>query len=393
VGLTLPVSSKKKAIEAQPRAGGHAPHYPGARASGEHTRGAPAVPPSRRRNIPEELPIMRGIKPSLLLASAAIVGLALWAGAQIEPSGSRMAQAADRFLTSLSDAQSAKATYPFDSPERLNWHFIPRARKGVSIKELSSEQRALAFGLIQSGLAGAGFLKATTIMSLEQILKELEKGSGPVRDPELYFLTIFGKPLDRGQWGWRVEGHHLSLNFVLENGKIIAATPAFFGANQAEVRQGPRQGLRTLADREDRALRLIQALDDGQRKSATFADKVPGEIRAANTPQPPTDAAVGIAFADLNGDQKNMLRGLIESYAEDMPLEVAHAWLDEIAKAGVDGVRFAWAGPGDRTQGHAYRLQGPTFLIEFNNTQNGANHIHSVWRNMLGDFGTPMPTK
>ena len=336
---------------------------------------------------------MRGIKPSLVLASAAIVGLALWAGAQFEPSGSRMTQAADRFLASLSPAQAEKAVYPFEAPERLNWHFIPRARKGIPIKELSSDQRALAFGLIQSGLAGAGFLKATTIMSLEQVLKELEKGSGPVRDPELYYLTIFGKPLDRGQWGWRVEGHHLSLNFVLDGGKIVAATPAFFGANQAEVRQGPRQGLRTLADREDRALRLFQALDDGQKKTATFAEKAPTEIRAANTPQPPTEAAVGIAFADLNGDQRAMLRALIESYADDMPSDVAHAWLDEIAKAGIDSVRFAWAGPGDRTQGHAYRVQGPTFLIEFNNTQNGANHIHSVWRNMLGDFGVAMTPK
>jgi len=334
---------------------------------------------------------MRGIKPSLLLASVAVVGLALWAGAQVEPSGSRMAVAADRFLKSLSEAQAAKAVYAYESGERLDWHFIPRARKGLPIKELSPEQRALAFGLIQSGVAGSGFLKATTIMSLEQILRDLEKGRGPARDPELYFLTIFGKPLDRGKWGWRVEGHHLSLNFALEDGKIVAATPAFFGANPAEVRQGPRQGLRTLAQREDRALRLVQALDEGQRKTATFADKAPAEIRAANTPQPPADAAAGIAFADLNLDQRAMLRALVESYAEDMPLEIAKAWLDEIARAGTDGLRFAWAGPADRSQGHAYRVQGPTFLIEFNNTQNGANHIHSVWRNMLGDFGIPLP--
>jgi hypothetical protein len=244
---------------------------------------------------------------------------------------------------------------------------------------------------MQSGVAGSGFLKATTIMSLEQVLREIEQGSGPVRDPELYFLTIFGKPADRGKWGWRVEGHHLSLNFALEDGKVVAATPAFFGANQAEIRQGPRRGLRTLADREDRALRLVQALDESQRKSAVFAEKAPPEIRAANTTQPPTDAAAGIAYADLNGDQRAMLRALIDSYADDMPLEVARAWLDEIARAGTSLIRFAWAGPADRSQGHAYRVQGPTFLIEFNNTQNGANHIHSVWRNMLGDFGVPMP--
>ena len=344
--------------------------------------------------------MLRGIKASVLLASVAVVGLALWAGAQVEPTGSRMAVAADRLLESLSPAQTAKATFPYESEERLNWHFIPRARKGLPIKELSSEQRALAFALIQSGLSGTGFLKATTIMSLEQILRELEKGSGPVRDPELYYLTIFGKPEDRGKWGWRIEGHHLSLNFVLEDGKIVAATPAFFGSNPGEVRQGPRQGLRTLADREERALRLVQALDEGQRKKVLFAEKAPADIRAAATrpgggvvPQPPTDPAVGIAYADLNADQRSLLRALVESYAMDMPIEVAKAWMDEIASAGSEHVQFAWAGPADRSQGHAYRIQGPTFLIEFNNTQNNANHIHSVWRNMLGDFGIPLKSK
>ena len=339
--------------------------------------------------------MLRGIKASLLLASVVIVGLALWAGAQVEPTGSRMTVTADRFVDSLKEAQVAKATYPYDSPERLNWHFIPRARNGLPIKELSSEQRALAFALIQSGLSGAGFLKATTIMSLEQILLELEKGSGPKRDPELYYLTIFGKPEDRGKWGWRIEGHHLSLNFTLADGKIVAATPAFFGSNPGEVRQGPRQGVQTLADRDERALRLVQALDDDQRKKAVFAEKAPGEIRAATvaTPQPPTDPAVGIAYGEMNADQRAGLRALIESYAMDMPIEVAKAWLDEIASAGSENVKFTWAGPADRSQGHAYRIQGPTFLIEFNNTQNNANHVHSVWRNMLGDFGIPLQPK
>jgi hypothetical protein len=337
---------------------------------------------------------MHRIKLSLALASMAVVGLTLWAGAYFEQTASRMAVAADRFLASLSKEQAAKATFQFDDAERLNWHFIPRPRKGLPMKELSPEQRSLAFGLISSGLTGSGFLKATTIMSLEQILKELEKpGGAMVRDSELYYLTIFGSPMNGGKWGWRVEGHHLSLNFALENGKIVAATPVFFGANPAEVRQGPRQGLRTLADREDRALRLLQALDENQRKSVFFSSEAPRDIRAANTPQPPTDPAVGVAYGDLNGDQRTMFRALIESYSEDMPDEVAKAWLDEIHRAGTEAVRFTWAGPADRSQPHAYRVQGPTFLIEFNNTQNGANHIHSVWRNMLGDFGIPLAAR
>jgi hypothetical protein len=336
---------------------------------------------------------MRGIKPSLALATVGVIGLALVASGFVDRSGNQMASAANRFLATLDDEAKSRAVFAFDSPERLNWHFIPRPRKGLPLKDMNSAQRALAFGLLSTGLSAAGTLKATTIMSLDQVLKEIEKGSGPVRDPELYFVTVFGEPSDRGKWGWRVEGHHLSLNFVVSDGKIISATPTFFGANPAEVRSGPRKGLRTLADIEDRALRLLQALDDGQKKLAVIAEKAPGDIRAANTPQPPTDPAEGIAFAQLSDAQKPMLRALIESYAADMPLEVAQAWLDEIEKAGIDSVKFAWAGAAERTQQHHYRVQGPSFLIEFNNTQNGANHIHSVWRNMLGDFGVPTTSK
>ncbi len=336
---------------------------------------------------------MNRIRLSVGLAAVAIVGCAVYASARFDQTGSRMALAASRFIDSLPRDKSEKAVYRFDAPERLNWHFIPRDRFGLPIKDLSSEQRALAFGLISTGLAGSGYLKATTIMSLEAVLKEMEQGKGPVRDPERYFLTIFGTPSDRGKWGWRVEGHHLSLNFVLEDGKIAAATPTFFGSNPAEVRQGPRQGLRTLADREDTALRLVQALDGNQKKTAVVSDEAPHEIRAAGTPQPPTESAPGIAYSELNSNQRELLRALVESYAGDMPGEVSKAWLDEIRRAGPEGIKFSWTGPADRTQGHAYRVQGPTFLIEFNNTQNGANHIHSIWRNMLGDFGIPLAAK
>jgi hypothetical protein len=341
---------------------------------------------------------MRGIKPSVALATVGTIGLALAASGFVDRSGGLMASAANRFLASLDDEAKARASFSYDSPERLNWHFIPRERKGLPFKAMGQASRELAFGLIQTGLSHEGFLKATTIMSLEQILLELEKGSGPVRDPENYFLTVFGEPSDRGKWGWRVEGHHLSLNFVVENGKILSATPAFFGSNPAEVTTGSRKGLRNLADLEDRALRLLQALDDNQKKTAIIAENAPNDVRAANKPQPPTDAAEGIAFAQLNEAQKPMLRALIESYAAQMPSEVGQAWLDEIERAGVEHVKFAWAGATERHQRHHYKMQGPTFLVEFNNTQNGgdkvpANHIHSVWRNMLGDFGIPMGSK
>ncbi|MDX2035426.1 MAG: DUF3500 domain-containing protein [Isosphaeraceae bacterium] len=336
---------------------------------------------------------MHKIKTSLALAALGMVGLALWAGAVVDRSGSAMSVAANRLLASLDKEQAAAIAFPFDSPERLNWHFIPRERKGLSIKAMNGAQRALAFGLLQSGLGTSGYQKATTIMSLEQILLEVEKGSGPVRDPERYFFTIFGTPSDTERWGWRVEGHHLSLNWVVEGGKVIAATPAFFGANPAEVRVGSRSGLRTLGEIEDRALRLLQALTDDQRKVAVIAEKAPADVRSANTPQPPDAPAEGIAYSQLTDAQRPMLLALIETYAEDMPTAVGEAWLAEIRKAGFDDVRFAWFGAADRSQGHAYRVQGPTFLIEFNNTQNNANHVHAFWRNMLGDFAIPRTAK
>ena len=333
---------------------------------------------------------MRNLKPSLILAASAVVGVALLARGFVDATGSHMAESATRLLAALDDPQKAQATFSFDDPERLNWHFIPRPRKGLPLKSMTPAQRALTFGLLQTGLGTSGNLKATTIMSLEAILKDMEQGRGPVRDPELYFVTIFGTPSSVGKWGWRVEGHHLSLNFTLENGAIVSATPAFFGSNPGEVRQGPRQGLRTLADLEDRALRLLQALTPDQTKVAVTAEKAPPDIRAANTPQPPTAEAEGIAFGQLNDDQKPMLKGLVEAYAVDMTPEVALAWLEEIKKAGPENVRFSWTGVADRNGPHAYKVQGPTFLIEFNNTQNNANHIHAVWRNMLGDFAIPL---
>jgi hypothetical protein len=333
---------------------------------------------------------MRNLKPSLILASFGVIGIALLARGFVDTTGNHMAESASRFLTALDDSQKAQASFGFDDKERLNWNFIPKPRKGLPIKAMTPAQRALAFGLLQTGLGASGYLKATTIMSLEAILKDLEQGRGPVRDPELYFVTLFGTPAPTGKWGWRVEGHHLSLNFTLEDGKIVSASPAFFGSNPGEVRQGPRQGLRTLADLEDRAIRLLQALDDSQKKVAVIAEKAPGEIRSPATTQPPTAEAEGIAFGQLTDDQKPMLKALVEAYAADMTPEVAAAWLDEIKKAGPEAIKFAWAGVADRNGPHAYKVQGPTFLIEFNNTQNNANHIHAVWRNMLGDFALPM---
>src|SRR5262249_22182822 len=181
-----------------------------------------------------------------------------------------MAQAANHFLAALSPEQRAKATFDFKDDERANWHFIPKARKGLPFKELTPAQRPLAFALLSTGLSQAGYAKATTIMSLEQVLGELEGSKAPfARDPEMYYLTVFGTPGEK--WGWRVEGHHLSVNFTLARGQEIADTPSFLGANPAEVRKGPRQGLRVLAAEEDLARKLVKSFDTEQRQVAVMS--------------------------------------------------------------------------------------------------------------------------
>ena len=305
--------------------------------------------------------------------------------------GTMMAEAASRFLASVGPDRLKEASYPFNDPERINWHYIPRPRKGLPIKAMTSAQRSLAFGLLKTGLSDEGYLKATTIMALEEILLVEEHGTGPVRDPELYFFTVFGTPSDSGKWGWRVEGHHLSLNYTLENGVIISSSPSFFGSNPAEVKPTHlgRIGMRNLVDIEGSALKLVTSLDADQKKQAVVSEKAVAEVRGGNTPQAPVSTAVGIAYKDLNETQKSLLLDVIQAYADDLAPEAGQEWLSQIKLAGYNEIHFAWTGATDRSGGHAYIVQGPTFVIELNNTQNNANHIHSLRRNLTGDFSIP----
>jgi hypothetical protein len=316
--------------------------------------------------------------------------------------GPAMTEAAQDFLNSLADQQRAKATMAFDNRQRTAWHFIPLPmRKGLQIKEMNDAQRQKARALLAAALSEVGYEKATKIMELEAILQVLERDrqGGPIRDPERYYFTIFGQPADQTRWGLSVEGHHLSLNFVVDKGRVIAHTPAFFGANPATVRSdlpvGPKKGTRILAKEEQLAFDLVHSLDDAQRAVAVIATKAPPELRAAGEPQPPQTAPEGIAAANLNEAQQATLRALIQAYADNMPEEVAQTRLADLEKAGIAKVYFAWAGATEPGIGHYYRVQGPTFLIEFVNTQpdsagNPANHIHSVWRDLAGDFGIPL---
>jgi hypothetical protein len=298
------------------------------------------------------------------------------------------AQAASNLWAALTPEQQKQAGFAFEDDERLNFHFIPRERKGLPLGQMTTTQRHLAHALLSTGLSQRGFVQAMSIMSLEEILLNIEQGKGPKRDPEMYFFSIFGTPAPTGTWGWRVEGHHLALNFTVVNGRGIAGTPAFMGTNPGEVRDGPRKGLRILAEEEDLGFQLVGMLDEAQRKVAVIDAKAPDEIiTGANRKAEPGEPK-GIAAGELKPEQAEALRTLVSLYAHKLRPEIARSEMARIDEAGWDKVRFAWAGATEPGAGaHYYRVHGPTFLIEFDNIQNNANHPHTVWRDLAGDFG------
>ncbi len=300
-----------------------------------------------------------------------------------------MAAAANNFLTALTPEQKAKATFDFAGDERTNWHFIPRERKGLQIKEMTQEQRLLAQALLATGLSNRGYAKAVSIMSLEAVLAELEKAKPVnVRDPERYFVSIFGTPGGAEPWGWRVEGHHLSLNFTTAGDAAPSMTPSFFGTNPGEVRTGARAGTRVLATEEELGRTLVKALTEEQRKEAVILAEAPKEIfdvpgRSDTTPQ-------GLAQEKMTPEQTAMLVKLIKEYLFRCRPDVATEDWAKIEKAGLGKIYFAWAGGFDRGQPHYYRVQSGRFVLEYDNTQNEANHVHSIWRDFDHDFGADL---
>lgn len=297
-----------------------------------------------------------------------------------------MAGAAEKFVASLTPELSAKAVFDFQSDERTHWEFVPKIRKGVTIKELNDAQKLAAFTLLASGLSPEGLGKATNIMSLDSILKELEAARpGAVRDPELYYVSVFGKPGTKETWSWRFEGHHLSINFTIVDGQIVA-TPEFFGSNPAEVLGGPRKGLRVLAAEEDNGYALLSSLTDEQKKIAIYTDKAPGEIITGNKRNVTALETVGLPASSMTPEQKAKLVDLVMVYVNRHRTEIAGDDFAKIEKGGWDNVRFGWAGSTEKGKLHYYRVQGPTFLLEMDNKENG-NHVHSVWRDFANDFG------
>ncbi len=296
-----------------------------------------------------------------------------------------MAAAAAAFLAALTPEQRAQAAFEFKADERANWHYVPKDRRGIPFKELTPAQRHLAHGLLRSVMSQRGYLKAVTIMSLEQIIIDLDMN--PKWDPERYYFTVFGTPAPGSTWGWRVEGRHLSLNGTIVGGKRFAATPSFLGALPVTVPAGPRKGLRTLGDEEDLGRRLVKALSDDQRAAAVLPGAPPRDVITGAKRRVAPLSPAGLATGKMTAPQREMLLELVKEYVARHRAEVAAQDLERIERAGFEKVHFAWMGGLEPGQGHYYRLQGPTFLVEYDNTQNNANHIHSVWRDFANDFG------
>lgn len=297
-------------------------------------------------------------------------------------------QAAERLVQVTPPAQRAELLLPFSDVARSDWHYTPRRRDGVAWKAMSAAQRDAATALLRTALNERGLDKVRAVMALEITLRQLES-SGPARDAENYAIAIYGEP-GPGGWGWRIEGHHLSLHFSLDGDRHVATLPQFFGANPAVVARdvgggAPREGFRLLGSEEDLARQWLASLRPAQRARAVFSDRPFGDIVSGNAARARRLDAVGLPFAEMDAGQQAQVLQLVAAFADHLQPELAQARLARVQAGPLGAIRVGWAGSTAPRQPHYFRIQGANFLIEFDNA--GGNHVHSVWRDFDGDFG------
>ena len=313
------------------------------------------------------------------------------------PAGEALVTAAVGFQGTLTPEQSKVALLAYDDERRVDWHFIPKAeRKGLMVRNMTGQQKKAAGKVLKAGLSVMGHRKIRQIMALEGVLHDLEKENPGkfARDTLRYYYTLFGEPGEKGTWGLSIEGHHLSLNFVIKDSKVISSTPQVLCANPTIVKAevgAVKAGTRVLKNEEVFAFELVNMLDAEQTKVAIVDEKAPREVRSAGAAQVPPGDPIGIAWGDLTMDQRKLLRKIVRVYAATMAPAIMEERMADISEAKWAKVHFAWAGATKPGIGHYYRIQGPTFEIEFVNTQpdaagNPASHIHCMWRDVRGDF-------
>ncbi len=300
-----------------------------------------------------------------------------------------MSETANKFLETLSVRQKAKTQFLFNQDERYNWHYIPKNRKGISLNDLNDTQRKAAMNLLRTALSDTGYNKTIAIIELEAVLREVEGRSSndDYRDPGKYYFSIFGNPAADSIWGWRLEGHHISLNFSTENNRLVSGTPGFLGTNPAIVLSGPEKGKQILKDETELGFALLHSFDAKQMENAIINAEAPGDIITAANRKATISDPRGILYSELNDAQQKKFLQLLSIYIHRYTRLFAIDMIHEIETAGLTNLRFAWAGAQQPGNPHYYRIQGPTIIIEYDNTQNNANHVHTVIRDLKNDFG------
>lgn len=297
-------------------------------------------------------------------------------------------QHAVALLSTFSSDLKKDLIFTYDHAERSNWHYVPRTRKGIPISAMNDEQQKQLMEFIKASLSEQGYQKTTGVLELEDILRSVEgrPAGDDYRDRLNYSFSFFGEPAKDKLWGWRLEGHHLSLNFSASNGNIEASTPSFFGANPATVPSGKERGRQTLKKETELAFALLNSLSTEQRKTTVFATTPPFDILTRNDRKATLPSEKGIMYSSLTSAQQDQFLQLLDVYIRNYELGFADKLMAKIKKAGIDQLSFAWAGSQQPGAPHYYRIQGPMLLIEFDNTQNNGNHIHSVVRDLTNDF-------
>jgi hypothetical protein len=317
--------------------------------------------------------------------STLIAACLLLAAVDVAPAIRDIHEAVASFRALLTEEQIAKGFFPFEDPKREDWHYVPRERAGLSFHDFTPAQEQAALGILRAALSAGGYDTVDTIRRLENVLQALENNPG--RDAKYYHFAVFGTPEPGGTWGVRFEGHHLSLHWTIVGGKVIASEPQFLGSNPGEVASGEMKGTRPLGKSEDLGRLLVTALDETQRKTAVINDTAPADILSGNAREAIITEHLGIGWKELNPEQQGILMSILEEMAGVQRPELAAARLERLRGAGLDAIKFAWLGGLAKGEKHYYRIQGSTFLFEYDNTQGNANHIHTVWRDFNGDFG------
>ena len=321
-----------------------------------------------------------------LLLGTLTLGIEATDGVAPAPLPHDMTAAANAYLGTLTPDGRERGTWAFDDAARHDWHFVPREREGMPLKDMTDEQRAAAHALLQSILSSQGYLKATGVMQLEGILGVIE-GRPERRDPEDYYVSVFGPPSLEAPWAWRFEGHHISLNFTSVPGDLPSVTPAFIGSNPHVVGEGPSSGMKLLGAEESHLRELLGALEPDQLREAMIADEAPSDIVTGNARNVELDRFEGLPVSEMSEAARGAFLRLLAEYVLNVDSEVARFEMGRIQEAGLDRLHFGFAGAMGPGEGHYFRIHGPTILIEYDNVQGGANHVHTVWRDPQNDFG------